>query len=346
MRIKQLIFTFLMGCLLFASSPAGAQAKWSVADTWHVGGQGQWDYVTVDSATQRIFLTRSTHTQVLDETTGKVLGDIPGQVRSHGVALAPSVNRGFITDGGGPGNIIVFDLKTYAILGKLAAVPDADGIIYDATLNRVFVASGEANALLTFRADVNLVDGKIDPPIALGGSPEFLASDGSGKVYVNLQDKDVVAEVDVAARKVVARWPVAPGGAPVGLSVDKEHHRLFVGCRKPQMMVVMSTVDGRIVSSLPIGAGVDATFFDAGQAFASTRDGLLTVIGEKAGTFEVEQVVKTLAGARTMGMDVASHKIFLPTAIFEEPTPGAPPARPKAKPDSFMVLVVDRGTPK
>ena len=342
MKIKQMTVNSLAACVLLAGS-AHAQANWAVANTRHIGGEGGWDYVVVDSTTHRVFLTRSTHTQVVDGVTGKVVGDIPGQIRSHGVALAPAVNRGFITDGGGSGSIVVFDLTTYAVLGKLKAMPDADGILYDAALNRVLVVSGDGNALLTFKADIDLASGKIDPAIALGGSPEFLASDGSGKVYINLQDKDVVAEVDLAARKVLARWPVAPGGVPVGLSIDPAHHRLFIGCRKPQSLVVMSTDDGKVIASLPIGAGVDATAFDRGEAFASARDGSLTIVKEQSGTFVVEQVVKTAVGARTMGIDTATHKVYLPTALFEDATPGATPSRPKAKPDTFMLLEVARG---
>jgi DNA-binding beta-propeller fold protein YncE len=342
MRMRDWVLVSLSVGVLLLATAGRAQTDRKVVDTWHIGGQGQWDYVIVDPATHRIFVTRTIHTQVLDGSNGKVLGDIPGQIRSHGVALAPSANRGFITDGGGPGSIVVFDLKTYAIVGKLAAMPDVDGMIFDAALDRVFAVSGDGGALLTFKADIDLSSGKIDPPIALGGSPEFLASDGSGKVYVNLQDKGVVAEVDVAARKVVARWPVAPGGTPVGLSIDTERHRIFIGCRKPQTLVVMSTEDGRIVASLPIGAGVDATAFDSGQAFASTRDGFMTVIGEKGGSFEVEQVVPTMTGARTMAVDASTHRIYLPTALFEAANPSAPASRPKPKPDSFMVLEVER----
>jgi DNA-binding beta-propeller fold protein YncE len=342
MKFKRRLTMPITACLLFCAMAAVGQSKWNVADTWHVGGEGRWDYVTVDADTHRVFITRSTHTQVFDGTTGKVLGDIPGQLRSHGVAIAPSAHRGFITDGGGAGAILIFDLNTYAVLGKLAAVPDADGIVYDAALNRIVATSGDANALLTFKADIDPASGKIDPPIALGGSPEFLASDDAGKIYVNLEDKDVVAEVDIAARKVLARWPVAPGGGPAGMSIDKEHHRLFIGCRKPQKLIVMSTEDGKIIASLPIGAGVDATAFDGSQAFASCHDGSLTIAGEHSGKFEVEQVVAAALGARTMGIDPTTHRIYLPTALFEAPVPGAASSRPNPKSGSFMVIVVDR----
>lgn len=317
-------------------TPVQAQTQWQVTKTFHIGGEGGWDYVTVDAANHRFFVTRSTHTQAIDEETGKVLGDIPGQIRSHGVALAPKLGRGFITDGGGSGAILVFDLKTYEVLGKLATMPDSDGIIYDRATDEVLAVSGDGNALMTFKPDIDPKNGKIDPPIALGGAPEFLAVDGSGKAYINLEDKDLVAVVDLQTRKVIAKWPVAPGGHPVGMAIDAKAHRLFIGCRNPQKMIVMSTEDGKVEANLPIGAGVDATRAFGNQSFASCRDGSLTVIGEKAGQFEVEQTVKTADGARTMGLDRMRREIFLPTAQFE-PSTGR---RPQMKPDTFEVVVV------
>ncbi|HEV2485659.1 MAG TPA: YncE family protein [Terracidiphilus sp.] len=325
----------LAGCL-----PTLAQTQWNVTKTMHVGGEGGWDYVTVDSQTHRLFVTRSTHTMVIDAATGKTLGDIPGQKRSHGTAIVPELGRGFISDGGGTGAIVVFDLKTYAVLGALAAMPDADGIIYDKSQDLVLVVSGDGNALMTFKPSVDPVNGKIDPPIALDGAPEFLAVDGMGKAYINLEDKNLVAVVDLKTRKVTARWPVAPGGRPVGMAIDRKTHRLFIGCRGPQKLIVMSTEDGKVLADLPIGAGVDATKFHEGHAFASCGDGTLIVAGEKAGKFEVEQTVKTPSGARTMGLDEATHTIYLPTAEFEAPAPGVASQRPKAKPDSFMIVAV------
>jgi hypothetical protein len=323
--------------VLAGSLPALAQTQWDVTKTLKIGAEGSWDYLTVDAETHRLFVPRSTHTMVIDAVTGKVLGDIPGQKNAHGVAIVPSLGRGFITDGGGDGAIVVFDLKSYAVLGKLATMPDSDGIIYDAALGRVLAVSGDKGMLMTFKPDIDPRNGKIDPPIALGGAPEFLASDGTGKVYINLQDKDVVAVVDLQTKKVTARWSVAPGGSPVGMALDKKTHRLFIGCRKPQKMIVMSAEDGKVLSALPIGAGVDATKFDAGQAFASCRDGSLTVAGETAGKFDVQQVVKTPLGARTMGLDPATHTIYMPTAEYEA---GAAAGRLKVKPESFMIVEV------
>ena len=335
MVIKSLAAFALAGCL-----PVLAQTQWDVTRTLHIGGAGGWDYVTVDAQTHRLLVTRSTHTMVIDAVTGKTLGDIPGQIRSHGTALVSAVGRGFITDGGGSGAILVFDLKTYAVLGKLAAMPDADGIIYDKAQNLILAVSGDGNALMTFKPDIDPVNGKIDPPIALGGAPEFLAYDDAGKAYVNLEDKDLVAVVDLKTRKVIARWPVTPGGRPVGMAIDRKTHRLFVGCRNPQKLIVMSSEDGKVLADLPIGAGVDATKFHVGHAFASCGDGTLTVASERAGKFEVEQVVKTPAGARTMGIDDSANAVYLPTAEFEPPAPGAASKRPQAKPDTFMIVEV------
>ncbi len=336
MRMVGLSLCSVVLLLLAGAPPASAQRRWEVLKTFQVGGEGGWDYVTVDAPRHRLFVTRSTHTMAVDTGSGKVLADIPGQVRSHGVALVPKLGRGFITDGGGSGAILVFDMKTYKVLGRITTMPDSDGIIYDSKQNLVLAVSGDGNALMTFNPDIDPKSGKIDPPIDLGGAPEFLASDGTGKVYVNLANKDLVAVVDLHSRKVIARWPVAPGGEPVGMAIDPAKHLLFIGCRKPQEIIVMKTEDGKVKAALPIGSGNDAARFLDGQAFASCRDGSLAIVGEKAGKFEVEQTVKTLEGARTMGLDRASDEIFLPTAQFEPAATGWP----KMKPGTFEILVL------
>ena len=326
--------------LAVALVPAMAQTDWEVVKTFQIGGPGSWDYLTVDPQTHRLYVPRSTHTMVIDSESGKIIADIPGQKIAHGVAIVPEAGRGFISDGGGDGAIVIFDLKTNAILGTIATQPDADGIIFDPSSGYVLVVSGDKGALMSFKPDIDPRSGKIDAPIDLGGAPEFLASDGAGRVYVNLMDKNEVAAVDIAARKIVARWPVAPGGAPVGMSIDAKKRRLFIGCRKPGKLIVMSTDDGKVLADLPIGEGVDAIKIHNGQAFASCRDGTLAVASEMPpGKFEIAQVVKTRQGARTMGMDPTTQRIYLPTAEFEEPGPGAT-ARPKMKPGTFMIVVV------
>jgi DNA-binding beta-propeller fold protein YncE len=318
---------------------AQAQSNWAVKNTMNIGGAGGWDYLTVDPATHRLYVPRSTHTMVIDAESGKVIADIPGQKTAHGVAIAPEVGRGFISDGGGSGAVVIFDLKSNAVLGKIAAQPDADGIIYDAGSKLVLVVSGDGGVLMTFKPDIDPVHGKMDAPIALGGKPEFLAADNSGKVYINLEDKDQLAAVDLHTRNVLAHWPVAPGGEPVGLALDAQKGRLFIGCRKPQKMIVMNTQDGKVLASLAIGAGVDATKFDNAEAFASCRDGSLVIVTEKSpGQFEVAQIVKTREGARTMGIDSSTHTIYLPTAEFAPAQPGQ--RRPETKPGTFTIVAV------
>jgi DNA-binding beta-propeller fold protein YncE len=272
---------FLIAAVSFTlGGRVAAQGTWTVEKTFRIGGDGGWDYVTLDATNHRLYLPRSTHTMVIDADSGKTVADIPGQKHNHGVALVPDVGRGFISDGSGA--IVIFDLKTNAVLGTIAAQPDADGIIFDKASGLVLVVSGDSGVLMPLKPDADPKTASIEPPIDLGGKPEFLVSDGAGKVYVNLVDKNEVAVVDIKARKVVAHWPVAPGGAPVGLSIDTERRRLFIGCRNPQKLIVMSTDDGKVLADLPIGAGVDATRFDGHQAFASCRDGKLEVAGERA----------------------------------------------------------------
>ena len=337
MSIRNLFACLLISGVSFTlSGHALTEGQWAVEATFRLGGEGGFDYITVDVKNHRLYIPRSTHTMVVDSDSGNVVADIAGQKHNHGVALAPEFGRGFITDGAG--SIVIFDLNTNAVLGTVAAKDDADGIIYDKSTGLVLVSCGDAGMLVTLKADADPKTAKINA-IELGGKPEFLASDEAGKVYVNLEDKDQVAVVDLKARTVLGHWPVATGGSPVGLSIDTAKHRLFVGCRKPQKLLVMSTDDGKVIADLPIAAGVDATKFDGQQAFASTREGKLSVAEEKNGKWEIVQTVITGLGTKTMDVDAAAHRIYLPTAEFEETKAGE---RPKAKPGSFMVVAVGR----
>jgi DNA-binding beta-propeller fold protein YncE len=341
MRIRKELIAGLVVLILVSftlSAPVVAQGGWAVEKTFHIGGDGGFDYITADAKNHRLYIPRSTHTLVIDAESGKTVADIAGQKHNHGVALVPGAGRGFISDGAGA--VVIFDLKTNAVLGTVAAHPDADGIIFDQASGLVLVVSGDDGVLMSLKPDVEPKNGTMDPPIDLGGKPEYLASDGAGKVYINLEDKNQVAVVDIKARKVLAHWPVAPGGTPVGMSMDTKKRRLFVGCRNPQKLIVMSADDGKVLADLPIGAGVDATKFDGSQAFASTREGKLTVAAESsAGKFEVVQTVTTGVGTKTMDVEAEGHRIYLPTAEFEEAKPGA---RPQAKPGTFMIVVVAR----
>src|SRR5262252_4615863 len=338
MSIRNLISWLLIVAASFnLNARVFAQGEWAVEKAFHVGGEGGFDYITVDANSHRLYVPRSTHTMVIDADSGKTVADITGQKHNHGVAVVPELARGFISDGAG--SIVMFDLKTNTVLGTVAAKDDADGIVYDKSTGLVLVACGDAGVLITLKADADPKMAVIDAPIELGGKPEYLAADGAGKVYVNLEDKDQVAVVDLKARKALAHWPVTPGGSPVGLAIDREKHRLFIGCRKPQKMLVMSTDDGKVVGDFSIGAGVDATRWDGHQAFASTREGKLSVVEEKGGKWEIAQTIMTGIGTKTMDIDAAAHEIYLPAAEFGEAKAGA---RPSAKPGTFMVVVVGR----
>ena len=333
--------TLAFGVILFCAScqAAAAQTVWEVVNTYHIGGQGGWDYLTIDPQTHLLYVPRTTHTQVIEPQSGKIIADIPGQKNAHGVAIAAAAGRGFISDGGGDGAIVIFDLKTNAVLGSLDALPDADGIIFDPTSRDVLVVSGRGKALLTFKADLDLKTGSIDPPIELRGEPEFLAADKAGRVYVNLMTTNEVAVVDLKSRKVVTHWAVAPGGQPVGMSIDAEKGRLFIGCRGPQNLIVMRTVDGKVLSALPIGPSVDATKVDGSQGFVSTP-GALSVISETSpGSYAIVQTVTTGEGSRTMALDPSTHRIYLPSAEYEG---GADGGRRTQKPGTFMILVIAR----
>jgi DNA-binding beta-propeller fold protein YncE len=331
-----------------ARAEESAIGPYKVAKTMHVGGEGGWDYLTFDPRTHQLYITRTTHTIVVDASDGKTVSDIPGGTRNHGTALVPEAGRGFITDGkdAGAGSVTIFDLKTNQVLGMLKAPVDADGIIYDPGSGKVLVVCGDAGVVFAVDPNVDPKNGKIETPVELGGKPEFLAEDGQGKAYINLADKDQVAVVDTKAMKVLAHWPTAPGGEPTGMSIDREHGRLFIGCRKPAKLVVMSTTDGKILGDFPIGPGVDATLFDHGLGLASCADGTLTVVGNAgAAKLKVVQTLTTAPGARTMTVDPATGTVYLATADLQPAPPPGPngrPARPKPVPGTFKLIVVER----
>jgi len=334
--MSRILFVFVLlltPCLARAADQSG---DFHVAQTFQIGGEGGWDYLTVDPEHHLLYVPRSTHTMVLDESTGKTIADIPGQSRNHGVAIVPDLHRGFITDGKDE-SVTLFDTQTHKPLGKIKAATDADGIIYDPASKHLFISCGDAAAVIPIPADVDPASGKAEPPIDLGGKPEFLQSDNNGKLFVNLQDKNQVAVIDTKAMKLLDKYPVAPGGSPVGMAIDRDHHRLFIGCRNPQKLIIMNADDGKVIADLPIGAGVDATGFDDGNIFASCRDGTLAVARETSpGKFEITQTVQTKPGARTMGLDPSTHTLYLPTAEMQSPNSRT------AKPNSFMILQVTR----
>ena len=336
--------------LLMASHPALAAEPaqiYKLTGLLKVGGEGGWDYLTLSPDGHTLYITRTTHTMVVDVATGAATAYIRGTIVAHGVVLIPDAGRGFISDGGS-GSVVVFDLKTGAALGKVTAADDADAIIYDPASKRVLVFCGDAHAMVAFAPDLDLKHGKASATLDLGGKPEFAVADGHGKVYVNIVDKDELAVIDTVAMKVIARWPTGAGKRPTGLSIDPKTRRLFIGCRNGKL-IVMNADNGGVIADFPIGQGVDGTAFNDGLILASCFDGTLTVVLEiSADKFELAQTVQTALGARTLTVDPHSGTVYLPTEDLKATAPasGAHPHPYTPVQGTFKVLVVTPTAPK
>lgn len=319
---------------------ASAGPGYHVVKTYTLGGDSGWDYLTVDSAARRVYISRSTHVIVIDADSGKPVGDIPDTPGVHGIALAPEFGRGFISDGR-EGTVSVFDMNTLKPLAKIKVGENPDAILYDPSTKRVFTFNGRSH-------DSTVIDaakGTVIGTIKLDGKPEFAVSDEKGKIFVNLEDKSQLLALDPDKLEVKSRWPLAPCEEPSGLAIDRKNRRLFSGCSN-KLMAVTDADSGKLITTLPICDGTDDSAYDdsAALAFASCHDGNLTVIREDSpAKFSVAENVPTQEGARTMTLDSKTHQIYLVTAKFG-PRPAAtadnPHPRPTIMPDSFVVLVV------
>ena len=338
MRMVLLLF-----CSLFMSTISyAAEPGYHVIKKLHLGGDGGWDYLTVDSPARRLYLSRSTHVMVVDIDTDKLVGDIPDTQGVHGIALAQELKRGFISNGKAD-TATIFDLNTLKVLGHVKTGANPDAILYDPAPKRVFTFNGRSHDATVFDA----VSAKVLGTIALGGKPEFAVADGKGKVYVNIEDTNEVVEIDSQKLAVMKRFSLKPCEEPTGMAIDTEHHRVFSGCHS-KVMAVLDTETGKVIAFVPIGEGVDGTGFDprTGLAFSSNGDGTLSVVREASpGRFEVVETVATQRGARTMAIDLKTGTIYLPAAEFA-PAPPATSEAPKPRPimikDSFAVLVVGK----
>jgi DNA-binding beta-propeller fold protein YncE len=301
------------------------------------------DYITVDSAARRVYLSHGTEIKVLDADSGALVGNITGLKQDHGVAVAAEFGRGFISDGA-QAKAIIFDLKSLKITGEAKADKDADSIIYDPASKRVFVMNGDPHTSTVIDAKSGDVVGTIE----LGGQPEFAVADGSGTVYINVEDKNELVVVDSGTLKIKSHWPVAPAGTPTALAMDVKHRRLFSTGRNPQNLVVMDADTGKVIQSFPISSGADAAAYEpeTGLVFASTREGMIHVFHEDSpDKFSEVETVKTEFGAKTMGLDTKTHKLFVDTADFgEPPAPTAERPHPQrtAIQGTFRVLVYGR----
>ncbi|MEO8429947.1 MAG: YncE family protein [Acidobacteriota bacterium] len=319
--------------------PAAAQG-YSVTDRIPLPGDTGWDYVTVDPAAGRLYVSRSDRVLVVDLASKKVVGEIAPTPGVHGVALVPSLGRGF-TSNGRASSATAFSLATLEPAGQVATGENPDAILYDPASNRVFTFNGRGKSATAIDPKSLAVVGTIP----LGGKPESGVSDGKGRVWVNIEDTGEIAVIDSRALKVAARWPVAGCEEPSGLAMDAPHRRLFTVCGN-KVMAILDADSGRVVASLPIGDGVDAAGFDpaTGLAFASNGEGTLTVVHEETpDRFRVVENVPTKRGARTMALDPTTHRIYLVTSDFGPPPPPTaerPRPRPSIVPGSVTVLVV------
>jgi DNA-binding beta-propeller fold protein YncE len=346
-RVPPLRAMAVVALCLFATPSAALLAQTSAGASYHItrdfklGGDGRWDYVTVDTVQHRLFIARQTRVMVVDPDSGKLLGEVPGLNGAHGVAFAYATGHGFATSGH-DSSVTMFDLETLRVLRRTKAADDADAVLYDPASKRIFTFNGDAGT----SSVIDPVSGRLVGSMPLGGKPEFGVTTGQGRLYVNLEDKAEIAEIDPVAMRVLRRWSLAPCEEPTGLAVDREHHLLFSGCHN-NLMAISNAVQGKMIAQVPIGSGVDAGAFDPASqlAFASNGDGTLTVIHEDSPTaFHVVTTVTTRPGARTMALDGRTHRIYTVTSAFgptPAPTPSEPRPRPSLVPGTFSLLVLE-----
>ena len=308
------------------------------------GGGEYFDYITIDSAARRVYVSHGTEVKILDADNFNVAGTITGFKRNHGVALVPELHRGFVSDGS-LGQAIIFDLTTLEKINEVKADQDADSILYDPASKRIFVFNGDPKSATV----IDPATGRVITTLALGGAPEQAVADGQGMIYDNLEDTNEVIAIDSRALRIKSRWPVAPAGQPTSIAMDRKTRRLFVAGRNPKMLVVMDADTGKVAgSSFPIGEGVDTTIFDpeTNLVASSTRNGAISILHEDApDKLSPVETVKTEFGAKTMGLDAKTHNLFVDTADFEPaPTPAAGKrnSAPRPKPGTFRVLVYGR----
>jgi DNA-binding beta-propeller fold protein YncE len=318
-----------------ANHTKSASTAYQITQKIPLDGDGFWDYLTVEEATERLFVSHGTQVQVVDLKTGKLLGNIPDTKGVHGIAIATDLGKGFISCGRDT-SVVVFDLATLAVTGKIAVTGlNPDAILYDASSKQVFTFNHTGKSATA----INALTGKVVGTIPLEGEAEFAVTDGHGTIFVNIEDNSEIAVIDSRSLKVIRNWPLGTGEEPTGLAFDVKNSRLFAVCGN-QKMVILDSKTGKMVQTLPIGEGSDGVVFDpgTGRIYSSNGEGNMTVMEEKTpDTYQVVATVPTQKGARTIALDPKTHHMYLPVADREEPVGDA---RPKIKPGTFVVLEV------
>ncbi len=332
-------YVLLILFVAVASHSAYSQSKqtYHIAKIFHIKSGGGYDYTTVDSASDKLYLSHGSQVIILNKNSGDSIGVVKSEKDVHGIALVHALGKGYISNGG-QDNVLVFDLKTDKILAQVPTGKFADGIFYDPFSNKVITCNGRSK-------NMTIIDPTTDQVVAtvqLTGWPEAAVSDGDGRIYVNNAEKSEIDVIDAASYKILEQWPLAPGKDPSGLAIDRNTMRLFVGCGN-KLLVVMNALNGKIVTSLPIGDECDAVGFDVKlkTVFSSNGEGTLTIIKELSGDkFMVTENLATRKGARTMAVDQITHLLYLPFGEFGPKQPGS--FRPSIIPGTFQVLVISQ----
>jgi DNA-binding beta-propeller fold protein YncE len=330
-----------MGLALSTASSPGADGPYRQLKEIAIGGEGGWDYLSVDSAARRLYVSHATKVVVVDIDKDAVVGEIAPANGVHGIAIAPELGRGFVSNGR-DASVSIVDLKTLQITGTVKTGDNPDAILYEPVHKEVYAFNGRSKSATVFDAKT----GEVRATIPLPGKPEFAVFDEkAGRIYDNIEDTSQLVAIDPAAHAVVATWPIAPGEEASGLALDPEGHRLFVGCSN-NLMEMVDAASGKVLGSVPIGPGVDANAYDPGTglAFASSGDGTLTVARpEGRDKLSVVQTLATPKRSRTMTLDPKTHRLYVAAAEFGQPATGADgrPQRPPVVAGSFKVVVYE-----
>jgi len=335
----------LLGAYVLASPPSGYHLLKKIPFGAAPGTIEYFDYITFDAATRRVYLSHGTDVKVLDADSGSVVGTVSDLKRCHGIVVLNDLGRGFITDGDA-GQVVVFDLKTFKKVGEIRADKGADSILYDSVSKHIFVFNGQPKSSTV----IDPAKGTVVATIPLGGAPEQAVADGKGMIYDNLEDTNEVIAIDSRTLKIQSRWKVAPAGQPVSIAMDRQHRRLFIGGRNPEMLVMMDADSGKVIGqAFPIGDRVDANIYDpeTGMIAAATREGTIHIFHEDSpDKISLVETVKPEFGAKTMALDPKTRNLYVDTSDFgpaPAPTPQQPNPQPVAKPGTFRVLIYSPG---